>query len=123
MILTTLTLTVVLYTIVVHGHSTSFCQLQNRTVTLNICRTPPQLILPVCVGFCSSQTQWDVRSNRFFTRLNACTVSNFRTEQFVCPDATHTAIDLVIPTSCSCSRYSCSNSNLHSTRTKSFFPW
>ena len=74
-----------------------------------ICKTPPRLILPVCVGSCPSTTHWDFRLNRFVTRLSACTVTNHRIEQFLCPDATHTLIDLVIPLACSCEKYHCPN--------------
>jgi hypothetical protein len=88
------------------------CKLENRTMILNICKTSPHLTIPVCVGSCLSNTQWNFHSNQFIHRTNACTVTKHRTEHFVCPDATHTAIELMIPLACSCTKHSCHHSHL-----------
>ncbi len=79
-----------------------FCQLENHTMVLNICKRSPRLIRPICVGYCSSITQWNFRLNKFIYRTEACRVTQYRTEYFVCPDSTHTAIELLIPLACSC---------------------
>lgn len=94
-------------TIGIHGKINSYCKLENRTITFDICKIPPTLILPVCTGFCSSTTQWNFRSNRFITRTNSCKVTKHRTKYFVCPDSTHTAIEVIIPLECSCDRHHC----------------
>ncbi|CAF3450112.1 unnamed protein product [Rotaria sp. Silwood1] len=100
--------------IYVHGNVDGYCRLQNRTVVLNICKTPPRLILPVCEGFCSSSTRWEFNSNRFVPRTSACTVTQHRTEQFICPDSTHTAVEIMIPLACSCNKHYCRNFHPHS---------
>ena len=94
----------------VHGHGGGYCRIENRTVTLNICKTPPTIVLPTCVGFCHSSTRWEFRSHRFVSRTSACTVTQHRTEEFVCPDSTHTSVQLMIALECSCERYSCETS-------------
>ena len=100
-----------------NGNLNTACQLTNQTFVFDICKTPPKLTLPVCAGFCSTISQWSFRSKEFLPRINACTVKAYRTEQFVCPDSTHTAVSLLIPLSCSCSRLSCS---LHTTTSKRY---
>jgi hypothetical protein len=84
-----------------------FCKLENRTITFNICKESPHFILPICVGYCSSTSQWDFRTNKFIYRTQACKVTRYRTEYFVCPDSTHTAIELLIPLACSCTKRHC----------------
>lgn len=91
----------------VNGKINQYCRLENRTIIFNICKNPPQFILPVCIGFCSSMTQWDFYSNKFIARTNTCKVTKHRTESFVCPDSTHTAIELMIPLACSCTKHHC----------------
>ncbi|CAF3646638.1 unnamed protein product [Rotaria sordida] len=93
--------------IYVHGKIGGYCTLKNRTVVLNICKTPPRLMLPVCEGFCSSSTQWEFNSNRFVPRTSACIVTRHRNEQFICPDSTHTAVEIMIPLACSCNKHYC----------------
>jgi len=93
--------------IYVNGNMNQFCKLENRTIVLNICKKPPHLILPVCVGFCASSTEWNFRSNKFTSRTKSCKVTQHRTEYFVCPDSTHTAVELIIPLACSCTKYHC----------------
>jgi len=73
------------------------CRLENRTITFNICNTPPSFILPVCTGYCDSLTQWDFRKNRFLTHTKLCHVTKHETILFTCPDSTHTSIELFIP--------------------------
>jgi len=97
----------------VNGNVGSSCILENRTVTLNICNTRPRLILPVCVGFCPSSTRWEFNLNQFVSRTSACTVTQHRTEEFVCPDSTHTAVQLIIPLACSCDKHYCRNMHQH----------
>ena len=99
--------------IYVNGNMGGYCRLENRTVILNICKTPPRLILPVCVGFCPSGTRWEFNSNRFVSRTSACTVTRHRTEQFICRDSTHTAVQIMIPLNCSCDKHYCRNSRQH----------
>ncbi|CAF3928357.1 unnamed protein product [Rotaria sp. Silwood1] len=93
--------------IYVHGNINQICQLENRTFIFNICKIRPSLTIPVCAGYCSSITQWNFNLNQFVRRTNACTVIEHRTEYFVCPDSTHTAIELMIPLKCSCIKSSC----------------
>ena len=93
----------------VHANVGGYCRLENRTVIFNVCKTPPRLTLPVCVGFCPSSTRWEFNIKRFVFRTSACTVIRHRTEQFVCPDSTHTAIQLMIPLACSCDKHYCRN--------------
>jgi hypothetical protein len=76
-------------------------------ITLNICKKPPRFILPVCIGYCSTISQWNFHSNKFIYRTNACQVTQHRTEYFLCPDSTHTAIELTIPLACSCMKHTC----------------
>ncbi len=90
-----------------NGNLQQFCELENRTITFDICKKRPRLTLPVCVGFCSSTTQWSFRSNTFLSRTRACQVTRHRTEYFVCPDSSHTAIELIIPLACSCTQSNC----------------
>ncbi len=99
--------------IYVNGNIGGYCRLENRTIILNLCKNPPRLTLPVCVGFCPSSTRWDFNLKRFIPRTSACTVTQHRTEQFVCPDSTHTAIELMIPLECSCDKHYCRNSHPH----------
>jgi hypothetical protein len=96
-----------LKTIHVNGNINHFCKLENRTIIFNICKVPPRLTIPVCVGSCSSRAQWNFHLNRFVYKTKACTVSQHRTEYFVCPDSTHTAIELMIPLACSCTKHYC----------------
>lgn len=100
--------------IYVHGHVGGYCKLQNRTVVLNICKTPPKLIIPVCEGFCPSSTRWEFNGNQFVPRTSACTVTHYRTEDFICPDSTHTAVKIIIPLACTCNKHYCRNSHQHS---------
>jgi hypothetical protein len=95
----------------VHGNLHGFCRLENRTITFNICKSSPRLVVPVCVGYCPSSTRWEFRLGRFVARTSACTVTHHRMEQFVCRDATHTAIQLIIPLACSCSKHYCRSRN------------
>jgi hypothetical protein len=95
--------------IYVNGNIDHFCKLENHTIELKICKTSPRLTLPVCVGFCSSSTQWNFDLNRFVHRTSACTVTRYRTEQFTCLDSTHTAVEIIIPLACSCTKYYCRN--------------
>lgn len=95
--------------IYVNGNIGGYCRLENRTFTLNICKDRPRLTLPVCVGFCPSTTRWSFESKRFIPRTSACTVTDHRTEQFTCPDSTHTAVQLMIPLACSCDKHYCQN--------------
>jgi len=95
----------------INGNLNQFCKLENRTITLNICKIRPQIILPVCIGYCSSTTQWNFRSNKFITRTELCKVTKYRTESFVCPDSTHTATELMIPLACSCTKHYCHRFN------------
>jgi hypothetical protein len=99
--------------IYVNGNVGSSCILENRTITLNVCNTPPRLTLPVCVGFCPSSTRWDFNLNQFVPRTSACTVTRHRTEEFVCPDSTHTAVQIIIPLACSCDKHYCRNTHQH----------
>ena len=94
-----------------HASVGGYCRLENRTMVLNLCKNPPRLTLPVCVGLCSSSTRWNFNFKRFVPRISACTVTQHRTEQFVCPDSTHTAIQLIIPLACSCRKQYCRNSH------------
>ena len=95
----------------VHGNPGGSCRLENRTVIFNVCKTPPRLTLPVCAGFCPSSTRWEFNMKRFVLRTSACTVTRYRMESFVCPDSTHTAIQLMIPLACSCDKHYCRNSH------------
>ena len=95
--------------IYVHESMGGYCRLENRTITLSICKTPPRLTLPVCTGFCPSSTRWEFKLQRFVPRTSACTVTAQRMEQFICPDSTHTAVQLVIPLACSCGKHYCRN--------------
>ncbi|CAF4349274.1 unnamed protein product [Rotaria sp. Silwood2] len=97
--------------ICVHGNINHLCKLENRTIIYNICKTRPSITMPTCVGFCASATQWNFSLNRFVRRTRACTVTRHRTEYFVCPDSTHTAIELMIPLECSCTKSSCHHYN------------
>lgn len=99
--------------LLVNGNVTpgGYCRLENRTVIFNVCKTPPRLTLPVCAGFCPSSTRWEFNTKRFVLRMSACKVTRYRTESFVCPDSTHTAIQLVIPLACSCDKHYCRNSH------------
>jgi hypothetical protein len=96
-----------------NGNVGGYCRLENRTRILNLCKNPPRLTLPICVGFCPSSTRWDFNSKRFIPRTSACTVTQHRTEEFVCPDSTHTAIELIIPLACSCDKHYCRKSHPH----------
>ncbi|CAF2039526.1 unnamed protein product [Rotaria magnacalcarata] len=96
--------------IYVQGHVGDYCRLQNRTFTLNICKTPPRLILPVCEGYCPSSSRWEFNYNRFVSRTSACTVTRYRVEDFVCRDSTHTSVKIIIPLACSCNKHYCQNS-------------
>jgi Cystine-knot domain len=115
-----------LFTFILCFHSQIFsvvsarqtCLLENRTMILNVCKTPPRLTLPVCGGFCSSHSQWDFRLNRYVHGISACTVIEHRTEQFICPDASHTAVEIMIPLACSCTKYSCHNDRFSHRYTK-----
>jgi hypothetical protein len=91
----------------VNGHVGGYCRLENRTVILHICKDPPRLTLPVCVGYCPSSSRWEFNLKRFVARTSACTVTQHRTEQFICPDSTHTAIQIMIPLACSCDKHYC----------------
>jgi len=91
----------------INGNMNQLCKLENRTTILNICKNPPRLTLPVCIGFCTSTTQWNFHLNKFITRTKLCKVTKHRTEYFVCPDSTHTAIELMIPLACSCTQHRC----------------
>ena len=95
--------------IAVRAQTGSFCRLENRTVTLNICKNPPRFVLPICVGYCPSSTRWEFRLNRFVARTSTCTVTQHRTEHFTCPDATHTTVEILIPLACSCEKHYCQN--------------
>jgi hypothetical protein len=86
-----------------------YCRLENRTLTLEICKVQPNITLPVCVGLCPSSSRWDFNSNRFIFRTSACTVTRQRIEQFICPDSTHTAVKIMIPLACSCDKHYCRN--------------
>lgn len=97
----------------VHGYSAGYCRLEYRNFTLNICKDPPRRFLPVCVGFCPSITRWDFKFGQFVQRTSACTVTKYRIEQIVCPDATHTAVNILIPLKCSCSRHNCQDRHPH----------
>ncbi|CAF1609685.1 unnamed protein product [Rotaria magnacalcarata] len=90
-----------------HGNSHHICKLENRTIVFNVCKIQPRITLPVCTGYCSSSTHWSFHSKRFVHSTTACTVTDHRTEIFVCPDSTHTAIQLMIPVNCSCAKSSC----------------
>lgn len=92
-------------------HVESRCQLQNRTMILTICKTPPRIIVPVCVGFCSSSSQWNVHFHQFIPRIHTCQVTKYRRKLFICPDSTHTAIYLFIPLTCSCTKRHCFHVN------------
>ncbi|CAM4886569.1 unnamed protein product [Rotaria socialis] len=96
--------------IYVQGHVGGYCRLQNRTVTLNICKNPPRLIIPVCEGYCPSSSRWEFNHNRFVPRTSACTVKQYRVEDFTCRDSTHTAVKIIIPLACSCNKHYCQNS-------------
>jgi hypothetical protein len=84
-----------------------FCRLENRTMILNICKQSPRIIQPICVGYCSSTSHYNFRLHQFITRTESCRVTQYRTEYFVCPDSTHTAIELLIPLACSCEKRHC----------------
>lgn len=83
------------------------CKLENRTFVFDVCKVRPHLIIPTCIGYCSSKSHWSFHQQRFVFGARACTVTKHRTEYFVCPDHTHTAIQLMIPLECSCSQSSC----------------
>jgi hypothetical protein len=95
--------------IYVNGHVGGYCRLENRTITLPICKDKPRLTLSVCVGYCPSSIRWDFNLERFVARTSACTVTQHRTEQFICPDSTHTAVQIMIPLACSCDKHYCRN--------------
>jgi hypothetical protein len=97
----------------VHGNIGGYCRLENRTITLDICKIPPTLTVPFCVGFCPSSTRWEFNLNRFIARTSACTVTRHRTEKFTCRDSTHTAVQIMIPLACSCDKHYCRNSHQH----------
>jgi len=95
--------------IYVNGNVGGYCRLENRTIILPICKDKPRITLPVCVGYCPSSTRWDFNLERFIARTSACTVTQHRTEQFICPDSTHTAVQIMIPLACSCDKHYCRN--------------
>jgi hypothetical protein len=97
--------------IYVNGNVGGYCRLENRTVILDICKDRPRLTLPICIGFCSSSTRWEFNLKRFVARTSACTVTRHRTEEFTCPDSTHTAVQIMISLECSCDKHYCRNSS------------
>ncbi len=110
-IIFTITIILQLKTMNVNGNIGGYCRLENRTITLNICKTRPNIIIPTCVGFCSSSTRWEFNLNRFIARTSACTVTQHRTEQYTCRDSTHTSVQIMIPLACSCDKHYCRNSH------------
>jgi hypothetical protein len=100
-------------TMSVHGNVGGYCKLENRTISLTICKHPPRITVPFCVGYCPSSTRWEFDLKRFVPRTSACTVTRHRTEQFICPDSTHTAVQIIIPLECSCDKHYCRNSHPH----------
>lgn len=90
-----------------HGNINNFCRLENRTFIFDICQIRPRHTLPVCVGLCSSTTEWNFHLHHFSHQVHSCRVTQHRTEYFICPDATHTAIELMIPLECSCTKRYC----------------